>query len=130
MAPALFLIFNHQLTPDQALDARIALGVGAIVEPPSDLQQLWSDIPPELEELSGYVAPIGNWLAEQATSGDYVLVQGDFGACCLVVTYALERGLVPIYSTTRRKMSEERLPDGTIRMVHHFQHVRFRRYGQ
>ena len=65
-----------------------------------------------------------------AFADDYVLVQGDFGACCLMVDYARRLGLLPIYSTTRREVHEECLKDGSIRLVRSFRHVRFREYGQ
>ena len=64
-----------------------------------------------------------------AKPGDHVLIQGDFGACCLFVQLALEKDLIPIYSTTRREAQETPQPDGTVKTVHHFRHRRFRRFG-
>lgn len=95
---------------------------------PPDIQEIWSKVPPDLPELTGYLDPVFAWLDTEARPGDYVLVQGDFGATCLVVDFAEERGLIPLYSTTVRAAEEEHLPDGTVRTVHHFQHRMFRRY--
>jgi hypothetical protein len=125
----LFLIFNHQITSDQEADARRTLGVKAIVSLPEALQNLWSNIPPDLPKLMDYLRPLRDWLSAQAGAGDHVLIQGDFGACYLMVGFALKQGLIPIYSTTQREAEEERQPDGTVKLTHHFQHNIFRRYG-
>lgn len=129
MAATLFLIFNHLCTTAQDEDARVSLGVKDLVGLPSSLKDLWSRIPPDLEQLRPYLEPLMGWLGSQARRGDYVLIQGDFGACYLMVRFALERGLIPVYSTTRREATEEGQPDGTIMLIHHFDHQIFRRYG-
>ena len=69
-------------------------------------------------------------LAANAKEKDFVLIQGDFGACYLMVNFALESGLVPVYSTTRREAVEEYGENGSIRITHHFRHVMFREYGE
>ena len=124
----LFLIFNHQLTNLQAEDARAALGVDAVINLPTELQELWSTVPPELTEIKDYLRPIEAWLSEKARAGDFVLIQGDFGACYLIVNYAFEHNLVPVYSTTQREVIEEEQPNGAVRVIHQFQHEIFRRY--
>jgi hypothetical protein len=126
----LFLIFNHQLTALQAEDARAALGVDTIVNLPAELQELWSNVPPELPEIKDYLKPIEAWLSANARAGDYVLIQGDFGACYLMVPFAFERKLIPIYSTTQREVLEEEQPNGGLKVIHNFQHEIFRKYGR
>ncbi len=128
-APTLFLLLNHALTPEQHADARTSLGVDAVVAPPEDVRGLWSNLPPELEGLFDALAPVRQWLAGNAQAGDFVLIQGDFGACWLMVLYARDNRLRPIYSTTRRQADELPQPDGSVSLVHHFRHVRFREYG-
>ncbi len=130
MNRTLFLIFNHQFTPAQDEDARSSLGVDRIVPLPPDMQRLWSAIPPELPQISDYLDPIRDWLLTNARPDDYVLIQGDFGACYLMALFAEEKGLVPIYSTTRREAMEEPQPDGSVRLTHRFEHQMFRRYGR
>ncbi len=127
--PNLFVLFNHTLTAAQEADARAALGVVEIVLPPDEIRRLWSRVPPDSETLSGYLAPVRAWLAGEAGPGDFVLVQGEFGATFLMVSFCLKRGLVPVYSTTDRQAVEKRLPGGTVRLQHVFRHVRFPRYG-
>ena len=46
-----------------------------------------------------------------------------------MVNFAFKIGLVPIYSTTRREAVEEHNDDETVKLVHHFQHRIFRKYG-
>jgi hypothetical protein len=124
----LFLIFNHQLTSLQKEDARAALKVDAIINLPIELQELWSNVPPELPEVTDYLKPVKAWLSAKARAGDYVLIQGDFGACYLMVNFSLEHNLVPVYSTTQREAIEENQPNGAVKVIHHFQHEIFRRY--
>ena len=130
MEKRLFLIFNHTFTRDQANHARKTLGVGSIVQMPKKAGEIWGNIPPEADRIYPYLAPVRRWLSESADQGDFVLVQGDFGACFLMVRFAFESGLVPVYSTTRRVAEETVLDDGTVRISHRFKHVIFRRYGR
>lgn len=127
--PVLFLLFNHRLTPPQEADARAVLGVTRIVALPREIQVIWGQVPPEADEISSLLAPARDWLAAQAAPGDFVLIQGDFGATCLMVNAAIRQGLIPVYSTTRRQAVEERMEDGSVHLRHIFTHVRFRRYG-
>lgn len=85
MSRTLFLVFNHQFTPVQESDARSSLGVSHKINLPADLQELWSNIPPELQEFGNYLSPVYSWLTSRAKEGDYVLIYGDFGACYLMV---------------------------------------------
>jgi hypothetical protein len=126
----LFLIFNHQVTPDQEADAFRSMGIAKITPLPYELQERWRNIPPDLTSLVDYLEPLRVWLSDQTTAGDYVLIQGDFGACYLLVHFALNHGLIPVYSTTQREAEEEFLPGGTVRLIHHFEHQIFRKYGE
>ncbi len=128
--PRLFLLFNHTLTPDQQMDARVSLGVGDIIAPPAEISCLWRQFPPGEEELAPLLAPVREWLETRAFVGDRVLIGGDFGACFLMASHALSRGLIPVYSTTERHALEEVREDGSVHMVHQFRHVLFRKYGQ
>jgi len=127
---SLFLIFNHQITTIQMQDAKDSLGIERIVEMPDALKELWRQIPSELPEISDYLMPLKEWLLSQAVKGDYVLIQGDFGACFIMVSAAIDMGLIPVYSTTKREAFEENGEDGAIRLVHQVKHQRFRKYGE
>ena len=125
----LFLIFNHEITSIQESDARSSLGVKRITDLPPDFKKLWRQVPPDLSEISGYLGPVKTWLAKQAAKSDYVLIQGDFGACYILVNFAFDIGLIPIYSTTTRDATEEYDKDGSVRLIHQFKHQAFRKYG-
>lgn len=129
MLKRIFIIFNHSLTDIQETDARDHLGVERIISPPGELQSLWRQVPADFEGIDGYLAPVKDWLSVQGRPGDFVLVQGDFGATWIMVNHAFKLGLVPVYSTTERLAEETITGDGAVRLVHHFRHRRFRRYG-
>ena len=129
MDRSLFLIFNHDITSVQENDACGSLGVEQIRCLPPDLKALWRQVPPDLTEIYDYLEPVKAWLARQAAESDYVLIQGDFGACFIMVNFAFERGLIPIYSTTDREAAEEHGSNGTVKLVHQFKHQIFRKYG-
>lgn len=126
--PDLHLIFNHRLTPAQKEAAAAQLGIRHIHPLPENLQAIWSQIPPDLPKLADYLEPVVKWLSDTASPMDYVLIQGDFGACCRMVAEAFRLELIPIYSTTRREAVEEHQADGTVALTHRFRHVTFRNY--
>ncbi len=128
MTPALLLLFNHTLTEIQTADARRTLGVQAIIALPEDLRRIWCQIPADQPSIYGHLAPLREWVSLTARTDDFILIQGDFGATWLMVQFAMQHGLVPVYATTRREATETRLPDGTTQITHHFRHVMFRRY--
>lgn len=129
MGVKLFLLFNHTITQEQKEAARASLGVEKIVSLPPKLKERWRNIPPDLPEIAGYLEPIRKWLRSEAAENDYVLIQGDFGACYLMVGHVFELGLIPVYSTTRREALEKHGDNGSVRLTHHFKHKIFRRYG-
>lgn len=128
--PKLFLVFNHTFTRSQQESARHELAIDTIIELPLELRRRWADIPPETPSLRPWLQPLSDWLIEHAQPNDFVLIQGDFGACYLLVRFALEHNLIPVYATTERHAREERLGDGRVKLEHPFDHVRFRRYGE
>ncbi len=123
----LFVLFNHTLTPAQREDARCSLGVTEILHPPPEVRSLWSALPPDSSALQDLLAPVLLWL-NSGRKGDFVLVQGDLGACYLCVQYSFLLGMSPIYSTTKRRAVEEYIGENEVRLDHLFEHVAFRRY--
>jgi hypothetical protein len=130
MSNTLFLIFNHQITPQQTEDARRSLNIREIIQMPDDIKAIWGNVPPHLSQIRAYLDPVKTWLASQAEKGDYALIQGDFGACYLMANFAFEKDLIPVYSTTRREAADEYQADGSVKMVHQFKHQIFRKYGE
>jgi hypothetical protein len=125
----LFILLNHKLNESQRQNA-IKNGIENFIVLPPDLQEIWQGIPPMQEKLVPVLAPVRQWISEKASPGDFVLVQGDFGATYLMVNFAFEKGLVPVYATTKRNAVERHLDDGTIKMEHIFSFCMFRKYGQ
>ncbi len=127
--PNLYLLFSHELTDRQKKEARRDLGVKQIYYLPDDLKKLWSQIPPEIPEITEYVQPVKEWLTRRLNEGDYVLIQGDFGATYQMVQWAFSQNCRPIYATTKRKIVEiynnEEIITNRV-----FEHVRFRFYKQ
>ena len=128
--PRLYVLFNHQVTPIQEAQAKADLGVSAIHALPDPLLRLWAALPPDAAALRPVLEPVLSWIGVTPLPGDYLLVQGDVGACFLVAQHARDLGLIPVYATTRRQASEMRLDNGSVRMIHTFEHVRFREYGK
>jgi hypothetical protein len=123
----MFLLFSHQLTPLQVEDAKKTLEVDLFVPLPQDLQRVWSNIPAELESLEEYLQAIKGFLLQHATQDDVVLVQGDFCAVYDIIKYAQSLELIPVCSTTKRKV-EEAIHQNKIIKTSTFEHVRYRRY--
>ena len=123
----MFLLFSHKLTPLQEKDAKENLEVEEFVALPKDLQNLWSNIPPELEKLDDYLIPIKEFIEANAKKGDYVLIQGDFGGCYEMVNFVKSLGLIAVHSTTKRD-AVERVVDGKVEKFSRFEHVIFRKY--
>jgi hypothetical protein len=123
-----FLLFSHQLTPTQKDELKNKYKVDKIIYLPAELQDIWSNIPPELPSIKDYLQDILIWLKENSKPKDLVLVQGEFGAVFILVNFCMKEGLIPIYATTKREVSEEILKDGTVQLSRKFSHVRFREF--
>lgn len=123
-----FLLFSHQLTPTQKDELKNKYKVDKIIYFPAELQDIWSNIPPELPSIKDYLQDILIWLKENSKPKDLVLVQGEFGAVFILVNFCMKEGLIPIYATTKREVSEEILKDGTVQLSRKFSHVRFREF--
>ena len=115
---------SHAMTEQQCTDAKNTLGVDTFDVVPSDV---WSQIPAEFESVDACLHEVKSYLAAKAEKGDYILVQGDYGATYNMVQFAKEIGLIPVYATSVRKAYE--MVDGeNITTVRKFKHVRFRTY--
>ncbi|MCM8901258.1 TIGR02221 family CRISPR-associated protein [Caldicoprobacter algeriensis] len=123
----MLLVFSHDLTESQKLQAREKLGITQFIPLSPVLLEKWSNIPPDLDKLDDYLADILNWIDDNARGGDYVLVQGDYGATMMVVSHCIKRNLKPVYATTHRVVKEEKRGDKVVSQ-REFEHVDFREY--
>ena len=126
--PTLYLLFNHKLTTEQEENAYQTLDIEKIVYFPKELLDIWGNISPESESLRGLLEPIVAFMDRELSHGDYLLVQGDFGATYLAVEHAKQFGIIPLYATTKRE-AVEKIVDGKSIKTSIFTHVRFRVYG-
>ncbi len=125
----LFILLNHKLNGQQRQEAR-KNGIENFIALPPDLQKIWQGIPPMKKKVYPLLSPVRQWISENASSGDFILIQGDFGATFLMVNFAFEKKLIPVYATTVRNAVEKHLDNGSIKMEHIFSFCMFRKYGQ
>ena len=124
----IFLLFSHKLTTPQQEELKNKFKVDKIIYLPEELQNTWSNIPTESPSIKSHIQDILNWLKRNSNSKDLVLVQGEFGAVFITVDFCIKTGLIPIYSTTKREVTEKILPDETVQTKRNFAHVRFREF--
>ncbi|MEO1959007.1 MAG: CRISPR-associated protein Csx20 [Nautiliaceae bacterium] len=123
----MFLFFSHRLTYEQEMDARESFFVEEFIYLPKELQEKWSNVPPELEDLSEYALLFFSFLEKNAKKGDFALIQGDFGLTYKMVNFAKSIGVIPVYATTKRVVKEIKNGDKIIKQSQ-FKHIRFRKY--
>ena len=123
----MILLFSHKITPQQIADAKSSFGVEEFVALDENLQQIWSNIPADLEDVVEYLQPIRDFLIEHIEEDDVVLVQGDFGATCAMASFVKSLGGVAVYATTKRNVEEKEI-NGKIVKTSVFEHVRFRKF--
>lgn len=128
MKKKFFLLFSHNLMPTQKTEIEDLFGIEEIIKLPSEFHEIWSNIPPEPENIENIIAPVKKWLLLNASKNDLILIQGDFGATYQMVNWCLTQSFIPVYATSKRVHEEEPQPDGTIKISKSFKHVRFRNY--
>ncbi|MGI6393632.1 MAG: CRISPR-associated protein Csx20 [bacterium] len=124
----LHLIFSHKLTEEQKEDACQALKVESFLYLPENLQKIWSNIDPAGSLDKNSLNIVCKWIENNGAKGDFVLVQGDFGATTYLVSFCFKKEFVPIYATTKRVSQEKQNVDGTVERKQLFKHVGFRKY--
>lgn len=124
----MLLAFSHKLTKIQREDAKVNLGIEEFIYLPPELQSIWSNIDPNLEYIENELNEIIQWIDESASEGDYILIQGDFGATYHLVEYCKSKDLRPVYSTTKREAIETKKDNNTIVLSHKVSHIKYREY--
>lgn len=121
------VLMNHTMNNDQILQAQTELGVEYFVLPPENVIERWSDADPYADLAHLGIDIITEWLTQETSLGDYVLVQGDYGLTFAVVDWCLRSGLIPVHATTKRCVVESM--EGETKVVkREFRHVKFRKY--
>jgi len=122
------LLFSHTLTPSQREDISTTLNITEIYSLSTPLQAIWSQVPTDRDlVMSEYLKEIKDFVLSHLDNGDYLLIQGDFGATYTMVNFAKKYGFVPLYSVNRR-ISSEKIEDGIVKKYSEFRHQFFREY--
>jgi len=122
----MILLFSHVLTTKQKEDAE-KWGITSFLILPAELQNIWSDISPDIENVATVLEDIKIFIKDNAVKGDVILIQGDFGATYHMIKYVKPMGLIPVYATTKRMVKEYAI-DGKNIKKSIFEHRRFREY--
>ena len=124
--PKTFCLLNHELTQKQIAELNERFGSQEIFYPKEELSKLWSQILPE-ESNDKIIKEVVFWLEKNASLKDIFVIQGEFGSTFTLVDFALKKGLVPLYATTRRIAKEIRNGE-TVHREYVFEHVCFKKY--
>lgn len=124
MDKKLILLFSHQLTPQQLKDANEKLQCNEIIYLPKELLYIWQNITPETD-----IQVFKDFLLKNGREGDYILIQGEWGTTYNMVNFVKENNMIPIYSSTARKVIEEKSgSDNRVIKTSIFEHKGFYRY--
>lgn len=118
----LVLLFSHKLTENQTLDAYKFLKCNEIIYLPPELKEKWQNMKIEqsLDDFKFFLNKI-------TSKGDYILIQGEWGATYKMINYCKEKKLIPIYSSTEREVKEEKKGENIIKLSK-FTHRGFVKY--
>lgn len=102
----MILLFSHKLSKSQCLEAQRKLGVTEFIALPKELQKIWSNVDADIESIVEILLPIKQFLLENTTENDIVLIQGDFGTVYNMINFCKQNKLIPVYATTKRNTIE------------------------
>ena len=122
------MITNHKLLVEQEEELRTFFGVNKILYLPYELSSRWVNINPvsKLDLVS--LNQVADWIKKDAQEGDYILIQGEFGATFYITDFCKKNGYIPIYAAAERIYKEKREKDGSVSRNHVFRHKQFREY--
>lgn len=126
MPKTLFILLNHELTDAQKSEAKERFGIENFV---NITKEKWSNIPPDMDNINEFLSEFAFTLKSNTKKGDYLFIQGDFGATYALVRFALNLGITPIYATTKRILVEA-IENGVKIIKKTFIHERFREFRE
>ncbi len=115
---------SHTITETQKKDAKENYGIEKFIIVDNSL---WKQIPVTVDKISPILKHLIEFIANKCNNGDYLFVQGDFGATYLMVNFAFKNGLIPVYATSKREVKEE-LNGEQVISIRSFKHICFREY--
>jgi len=126
--PDMILLLNHELSENQIKDAVNTFGIKNFIYPPDAIRKIWMGVNPKGDDVTYQLDSVMSWLEYTTKNGDFILVQGEYGAAFFIVDYCFKTGLIPVYATSERQYAERKLIDGSVERKHVFKHIQFRRY--
>jgi len=124
----MILLFSHKLSEDQIKDAKENYVIDEFISLPHNLQNIWSNISPDIDSLKEVLIPIKKFIKTESQLNDVVFIQGDFGAVYSMVNFCQDLRLISIYATTERDAVEYKNEEGKMVKKSIFEHRRFREY--
>jgi hypothetical protein len=117
-------VSSHSLTQDQLTDL-VKMGY-SVIELPTELKTRWSNIDPVAEINDLLISAIVSFAEVNLATG--ALVAGEPGHMVSCIKALQEAGVTCFHATTTRVSEDQAEPDGSIKKVSVFKHVRFRQF--
>ena len=121
------VLMSHDMSDIQKNDAYENLKVTEIIEAPAEIKSIWGNVDPISDLDIIKLDKVISWINDISDAGDYVLVQGEFGATFYIVDYCFKSDLIHVYATSIRRVEETR--EGEKVLTNRvFVHEGYRRY--
>ena len=124
----IILIFSHILDSHQKTYLKDNYNITNYIYLPNNLQDIWSNIDPDIESLNECIEPIFEYITNNLQKDDLALVQGDFGATYTMVNFLKKLEILPLYATTKRVTKEYLNKENKLEKKSIFEFRRFREY--
>lgn len=105
------VLMSHDMSDIQKNDAYENLKVTEIIEAPAEIKAIWGNVDPISDLDISKLDKVISWIKNISEKGDYILVQGEFGATFYIVDYCFKSNLIPVYATSIRRVEETREGD-------------------
>jgi len=117
-------VTSHNLTEDQ----KKAVGDSICVDMPAEVKGKWGQVPVDgdINSVKAHVQPVIDWILAENTGETTALIAGAFSASFLVMEVCWASGIKTVEATTKRKVIEETMPDGSVKKTSVFEFVQFR----
>lgn len=126
------VLMSHDMSEIQKNDAYENLKVTQIIKAPTQIKEIWGNVDPISDLDISKLNSVTSWIKNISQKGDYVLVQGEFGATFYIVDYCFKNGLIPVYATSIRRVEEIRQGEKVLtnRVFVHEGYRKYIRYGK
>lgn len=126
------VLMSHDMSEIQKNDAYENLKVTQIIKAPTQIKEIWGNVDPISDLDISKLNNVTSWIKNISQKGDYVLVQGEFGATFYIVDYCFKNGLIPVYATSIRRVEEIRQGEKVLtnRVFVHEGYRKYIRYGK